>query len=232
MYCCNCGKQVSSSSRFCPSCGKNQPRASISQFRNNRNLLALIKDTVGPLFTPLFASLYLLWIFVHLFFLFRYWEFGSNNKDIWPFHEFSSLEDYDISEFFLYSVGPLVFYISCRLAFQSKGKSFNFNDSLDKFDHDYKISTIPTTVGVLLATILLIYYISFNTIEWTKYPEWVIKQLLVVTYSSLFILRLIVVIWTIKIASRLKRDKLRWGIFALFVPLLALCILGSRLKLK
>ena len=119
MYCINCGAQIPENSRFCPHCGFQQSHnlASIKEKLADKiiekEIVRQINDeyqsSMNFQFLKKSIGWYLAWVLLHLAFLL----IGADSiiSDGWrfyPFSNFSDISDYDIREFLVYTIFPLV----------------------------------------------------------------------------------------------------------------------------
>jgi len=98
-----------------------------------------------------------------------------------------------------------------------------------KFDLTYDKETDATLIGILLLIIPVILNLTgvftFKTVE--SYNQG--KAFIAI--GSL-ILRIIITIWVVNIATRQNRNTTGWGLFAFFLPSIALIVIGLLKKLR
>jgi hypothetical protein len=135
MYCIECGAQIPDNSKFCSHCGQKQTEAEpslkekiaevIIEKEITRQVIEAHKSSLDYQFLRKAMGWYLAWILLHLFFLLVLSDsaFSSSNSndgldDFWPFGryaEFDEIEQYDITEFLVYTIFPLVILIIISL---------------------------------------------------------------------------------------------------------------------
>jgi hypothetical protein len=109
----------------------------------------------------------------------------------------------------------------------------NFNNTTNivhqpKYDPTYKKEDDAITVGIILLVITLIFAIV-GPIKFEDKESYV--QSLAVTAIVSLILRICVTIWAVNIAKRQNRETFGWGLFAFFLPSIALIVIAKRKKL-
>lgn len=117
MYCIHCGNPIPENSKFCPQCGKEQTISKVetktevtTQEVIQNNILSSFKNTISR--TALIW--YCIWVVLHLGLLLIGSDgiFDSSNMrgmdDFFPFNYKSDVEDYDITEFLVYTLFPLL----------------------------------------------------------------------------------------------------------------------------
>jgi len=101
------------------------------------------------------------------------------------------------------------------------------NPDKPKYDESYEREIEATIVGVIIIIINFVVLIVKNNSGQTDssifYPLLVIINLL---------WRIIVTVWVVNIANRQNRNAGGWGVFAFFIPNLALIIIGLLKKLR
>ena len=116
MYCIHCGNPIPDNSKFCPQCGKEQVIQKIETKIETRgqettpNPLSSFKKTISK------AAIiwYCVWVVLHLGLLLIGSDgiFDSSNMggadDFFPFNYKSRVEYYDITEFLVYTLFPLL----------------------------------------------------------------------------------------------------------------------------
>lgn len=131
MYCIECGSQIPETSKFCYHCGKKQTEPEPILKKKNaevnidkeitRKVIEVHKSSFDNQFIKKAMGWYLAWILLHLSLLliFSRAAFNSSNsnegvEDFWPFDSCSYCdfaEQYDISEFLVYTIFPLVILV-------------------------------------------------------------------------------------------------------------------------
>lgn len=223
MYCKNCGQKILESSKYCGQCG--EPQVHINTFRNNQKInSSQIIKTLERLFgigiTKQKIGYYLLWFLINLILLLLNWEPDRTQK-FYPFDNYSKIEDYDLTEFLIYSIVPLFVLVIINLFKDSKNNSYKSTQI--NYDLTYEKDYRPTILGIFI----LCYTITtFNEI---KYKD---ESLIVANTIISLIFRVIITIWVVSIAKNLNRDKTEWGVFAFFLPSLCLIIIGLKKKIK
>lgn len=93
---------------------------------------------------------------------------------------------------------------------------------LDKYDRTYKGDGEATVVGIIstILNIVLFLYSKNN------------KEVQIIAGSIGIVLWIIFIFWVVSISDKQNRNSLAWGIFAFFIPVLALIIIGMLKKLK
>ena len=119
MYCIDCGAPIPDNSRFCPHCGFQQSHnlASIKEKLADkiiekeivRQINEEYQSSMNFQFLKKSIGWYLAWVLLHLAFLL----IGADSiiSDGWrfyPFSESSDITDYDIREFLVYTIFPLI----------------------------------------------------------------------------------------------------------------------------
>lgn len=120
MQCTKCGKQLDENSKFCQYCGEpviivteQPPEPSETSepegwFEKIKKQYDISNKQVG---------VYLIWVFIHLLFWLFNGDYDSGDR-FWPFAK-DDLRYYDFTEFFVYTVTPIVFFVVRKL-FKSK----------------------------------------------------------------------------------------------------------------
>lgn len=233
MYCKECGKEIAENSRFCCFCGTLQkmPPNNISNSQVvNPHKIQNIQGFFGFQISKQIIGFYLLWFLIQLILLLVNWNASSSaNKYFWFFSKGSDLNDYDLSEFILYTVVPLIVLIIINLFRKPKEAKVYYLQS--KYDLSYEKDTTPTIIGISLIILsLAITFLTSNSIN--SYDSVSFMQ----TRASLsilsLILRVLITIWIVNIARKLNRDTAGWGVFAFFLPSIALIVIGQKRKLK
>lgn len=98
-----------------------------------------------------------------------------------------------------------------------------------KFDLSYKKETEATFFGILLLIIPIILskieIFTFETVESFNQGKSIIAIISLV-------LRVLITVWVVNIATRQNRNSTSWGWFAFFLPSIALIVIGLLKKLK
>lgn len=126
MYCIECGAQIPDNSKFCSHCGHKQTEAEpslkekiaevIIEKEITRQVVEAHKSSLDYQFLKKAMGWYLAWVLLHLGFLliasdgvFKGSNMGSDY--FWPTGRYADLEDYDITEFLVYTIFPLAILI-------------------------------------------------------------------------------------------------------------------------
>ena len=104
----------------------------------------------------------------------------------------------------------------------------NSQISQPKYDLNYQKESDATMVGVilLLVTLVLALFQPFKFESEESYNRF--KTL---TSVGALVLRVLVIIWVVNIAKRQNRETFGWGVFAFFLPSIALIVIGQQKKL-
>lgn len=97
-----------------------------------------------------------------------------------------------------------------------------------KYDPTYKKEDDAMTVGIILLVIALIFAIV-GPIQFEDRESY--GQFKAVTAIVSSILRIIITVWVVNIAKRQNRETFGWGLFAFFLPSIALIVIATRKKL-
>gem|GEM_PF-5966834 len=73
----------------------------------------------------LFIVLYGVWFIMHTFFLLRNIGNDGDKRRFWPFQMWSGLDDYDISEWFVYIIAPLFIIFVIKILRNSTTRHHN-----------------------------------------------------------------------------------------------------------
>lgn len=122
MYCIECGAQIPENSKFCSHCGHKQEvgEPSIKEKIANviiekeitRQVVEAHKSSIDYQFLRKSMGYYLAWVLLHLGLLLigskGIFE-GSNmgSDEFWPFNWKSRVQEYDITEFLVYTIFPI-----------------------------------------------------------------------------------------------------------------------------
>lgn len=227
MYCKNCGQSIAENSKFCTHCGTLQrlPEISTKNEISNPQTIQILKNIFGFNISKQNIGFYLVWVLLHIILLLTNWKSNDySSEKIWPFSEYSELKHYDLTEFLLYTVVPLILIIIINL-FKEPKKIETENLSL-KYDMSFERDTTPTIIGVFIIILYLIFYILIA--KGNDYNTEVSG-----IFSVIFlVLRIFITIWVINIAKKLNRDKTNWGFLAFFFPSLSLIAIGLKRKYK
>jgi H+/gluconate symporter-like permease len=232
MFCKHCGKQIDNDSKFCIYCGS--PLTNSNTQVKNEQIVS--PQTVKKLETVFGINLskpiiggYLVWVLIHLILLLTNWKASdSANEYFWPFSKRAELEDYDFTEFLLYTVVPLIILVIINLFKEPKEKKQVALEQ--KYDLSYEGDTTPTIVGVFILIISMLFYFIGGTGEREDHEK-AMQTRAIASIVSLF-LRIVITIWTVSIAKKLNRDTVGWGFLAFFFPSIALIIIGQKRKLR
>ena len=119
MFCKNCGQPIANQSRFCSYCGtlQQQPATSANpEHIVNPRTIQKLERVFGINFSKQIVGYYLVWFSIHLILLLVNWKVREYaNEKFWPFSERSRLDHYDLSEFLLYSLVPLIILVIINL---------------------------------------------------------------------------------------------------------------------
>jgi hypothetical protein len=131
MYCINCGAQIPENSKFCPHCGYQQShniasiKEKLAEKIIEREIVRQINDeyqsSINFQFLKKSIGWYLAWVLLHLAFLLIWADnIISDGSEFYPFSEFSDIGDYDIREFLVYTIFPLVCLLIISMVQTSK----------------------------------------------------------------------------------------------------------------
>ena len=97
-----------------------------------------------------------------------------------------------------------------------------------KYDPTYLKETEATSIGVviLVSSLFLIIFQPFKFNEINSY-----NQFRAISSIGSLILRIFITVWVLNIAKRQNRETFGWGLFALFLPSIALIIIGQQKKI-
>lgn len=123
MYCKECGKEIIDNSKFCSFCGAKQDiveptiKEQVADVIIQNEIVKRIKeDYIDNYYQQFFKKVlgyYLAWVLIHLTFLLIFsacWNCNNSDglDDFWPFDRFTQLKRYDITEFIVYTVFPII----------------------------------------------------------------------------------------------------------------------------
>lgn len=130
-YCFECGKQLPNNSKFCPFCGNKQNNGEKDEINNELPKINTSNDVkLDSTILKKILSYYIVWVLIHLGLLLigssgifdgnnmgvkRFWPFGSSVKYFNDNYYDRELGRYDITEFLVYTLFPLAFFIIWRL---------------------------------------------------------------------------------------------------------------------
>lgn len=103
------------------------------------------------------------------------------------------------------------------------------------YDETYKIDTTPSLVGFLMIVMMIIFYLNGQryTSDFSQYEDYLQAKKMQDYFSGfLFLSRIPIVFWVVRIAERRNRSSATWGILSFFFPAIVLIILGQKRKLK
>ena len=119
MFCKNCGQSIVDHSRFCCHCGTLQqmPITTVNpEHIVNPRTIHKLERVFGINISKEIVGYYLVWFSLHLILLLVHWEVNEYaNARFWPFSEHARLEHYDLSEFLLYILIPLIILVVLNL---------------------------------------------------------------------------------------------------------------------
>jgi Fe2+ transport system protein B len=143
MYCIECVAQIPENSKFCSHCGKRQDEGQpslkeqlaehIIETEITRQVIEEHKKSLDYQFLRKAMGWYLAWILLHLTFLLIFSNsiFHGHNDgfgDFWPFQFLDDysvrLDEYDITEFLVYTIFPLAILIIWSMV-RSRSKNNN-----------------------------------------------------------------------------------------------------------
>jgi hypothetical protein len=232
MYCKDCGKPIADNSRFCSHCGALQklPQTSVNpQQIVSPQTVEKLKGIFGINISKQVVGYYFVWFLLHLILLLINWKASSSANDyFWPFSKRSDLEDYDFSEFILYTLVPLIILVIVNLfkdPKETKAEKLQL-----KYDLTHERDTTPTIVGVFIIIISMVFY--FASVYNDSYDYETAQQTRAILSIVSLILRIGITVWVVNIAKALNRDTTGWGFFAFFLPSISLIVIGQKRKLK
>ena len=228
MYCKFCGKEIDNNSRFCSSCGALQ-NSSQTSFLNQPNVIPYthqkIKEIFGFKISKKIVGFYLLWVLMNFVFLIINWDYG-NQRDFWPFERRSSFNDYDLTEFLIYTIVPL--FAVVIFPFLKGSKRHNTYKS-NKYDLSHKKHYDLTIIGIVLLIVSAFFVNLINNVDnnFLNTSAW--DPILIIFPLAM---RIIITMIVVETAKKLNRFASDWGIFAFILPSIALIVLGQMRKLK
>lgn len=234
MYCKNCGQQIADNSRFCSYCGTLQklPQNSANpQQIVSPQTIQKLEGVFGINISKQVVGYYLVWFLLHLILLLINWKASDYANEIfWPFSEGSELENYDFSEFLLYTLVPLIILVIVNLFKDPKEKKAEILQL--KYDLTYRKDTTPTIYGVFIIIISMLFYFASGSNSNDSYEIERIQQTRAILSVISLIMRIGITVWVVNIAKTLNRDTTGWGFFAFFLPSISLIVIGQKRKLK
>jgi len=123
MYCIECGAKLPNDSKYCPQCGAKKFGSAISTVNKEKEIeevvgkSEIVKEipSVDYEFLKKAMGWYLSWVLLHLGFLLigadEIISSHMRNDRFWPFSHFSTIENYDIREFLVYTIFPFALLI-------------------------------------------------------------------------------------------------------------------------
>lgn len=234
MYCKKCGQKIEDDSRFCQHCGALQKQPNLS-LNSNQVFAPQIVDKIEGIFginlSKKVVGIYLIWFLLHLILLLVNWNGNSSaGERLWPFSKHSNLDDYDFTEFLLYTIVPLIFLVIINLFRERKG--IEFPNMQSKYDLDYEIDPLPRTFGIFTLVCYALLYLLISISPKASFDPHSAQQLTIFLSVISLIMRVLITIWVVHIAKKINRDTLGWGLFAFFLPLIALIFVGFKKKLR
>jgi hypothetical protein len=134
MYCIECGAQIPDNSKFCSNCGHNQTvvnsliKERVEEVVIDKEITQVVdnidKSFLNFMFLKKSMAFYLAWVLIHLGLLLIASDgiFAGRNMgadSFWPIGSHSSyginVEIYDITEFLVYTIFPLLGFIIWKL---------------------------------------------------------------------------------------------------------------------
>ena len=175
MYCINCGAQIPENSKYCPHCGFQQSHnlASIKEKLAEkiiekeivRQINEEYQSSINFQFLKKTIGWYLAWVLLHLaFLLIGADSIISGRSDFYPFSEFSDIGDYDIREFLVYTIFPLIslLIISMLITPQAEDKKNKVNSTSNyKSSKVIEEETNSLFIGITLFFGIIIFVIIY-----------------------------------------------------------------------
>lgn len=226
MFCKFCGNKIPETSIFCAFCGKKVDYYKLElEDITEKQLPDKPLEKTDNLFDinqlRILIGIYLGWFLINFIFLIINWNSGDIDY-FWPIQSESLFEEYDFSEFLLYTISPLFIYAMLILF---GFKKINVQRDKSRYDETYKMDYLAVTYGISL---IVIWFILMVILRLVDDPESVRPILLI----TLLLLRIAATSYIVSQAKKLNRDQTAWGFFAFFIPVLALIIIGFKRKLK
>ncbi|MEI6880492.1 MAG: zinc ribbon domain-containing protein [Bacteroidota bacterium] len=243
MHCKHCGNQIENDSNFCSVCGGKVNPIEQSAFaqplhkdlatpQQNTNLQIdrKLEEVFGIEISKPVIGIYMLWFLLHLILLLSNWNtIDYANKYFWPFSKYSQISDtkyYDLTEFFSYTIVPLIIIIIINLF--RKPKAIRDEEFETKYDHTYERDFSPTMFGILL-----LFASGFTNILMNDIDKYEMKEMKIFAiYLISFVTRIITCIWFKNAAKNLNRDSSVWAFFGFATPTITLIVFGFKRKLK
>ena len=229
MYCKSCGKLIDDNSKFCRYCGAKQEiiveqKNQNSQILNEKTIIKL-ESFFGITISKKTIALYLIWFLINLIIWLINFRYSADKEYFWPFSKRSEIEDYDITEFIVYTIIPLIIvFIVNLLRTHSNIKTIKKTETFDlSYEPDYLPTIIGSVVGIVTFVIALAGGINTSGSENET-------RAFLSLISLLF--RILATVWSVNLARKLNRNKVGWGWGAFFFPTIALIIIGTKRKLK
>jgi hypothetical protein len=138
MFCIECGTQILENSKFCPHCGKSQIDFEhllkekivdeIIEKEITRQVSEAHKSSIDKMFLKQSIGWYLAWVLLHLALLLigakSILSDGYYNDEFYPFGSHHDVSDYDIREFLVYTIFPLlILFIVSMVRHQDEKKT-------------------------------------------------------------------------------------------------------------
>jgi len=228
MFCKNCGKQIDDGSKFCRYCGNRQENITKPVNANqpiiNENTISRLEKIFGISISKKIIALYLIWFLINLIIWLINYQYNNDKENFWPFSKYSEIEDYDITEFIVYTIIPLIVLFIANLL--KSNSILNKVDRSNLYDLNFEPDYLPTIIGTLVAIITFVIAISGGIKSESSEGE--TKAILSLIS---FIYRIFATIWCVDIAKKLNRDVVGWGWLTFFFPSIALIIIGTKRKL-
>ena len=173
MYCIDCGAPIPDNSRFCPHCGFQQSH-NLASIKEKLAEKIIEKEIVRQINNEYQSSLnfqflkksigwYLAWVLLHLAFLLIWADnIISDGWRFYPFSESSDITDYDIREFLVYTIFPLVclLIISMVITPQAEDRKNKVNTTANYKSHkviEEETNSVGATLFFAVIIIVLIY---------------------------------------------------------------------------
>lgn len=101
-----------------------------------------------------------------------------------------------------------------------------FDSTKTKYDKSYKKEKDATPFGILFILISIVLLFVYRNEDIPISGEYIVLS------GILFIFRILLTIWIVRIAKRQNRSSLGWGFFGFFFPLVILIIIGQLRKIN